>query len=73
MFRKTLTLNDKHPVGDCEYLLSLIQIQLLLKLKTFSHSFVPFLESRSNFERFEKEYDRQRYFVSEITDCQRLG
>ena len=44
-----------------------------LKPKTFADSFVPFLEFTSNFKRFEEKYDRHSYFVSEITDCQRLA
>ena len=73
VFGKTLTANDKHPVRDCENLSSLIQMESSLKPKTFADSFVPFLEFTSNFKRFEEKYDRHSYFVSEITDCQRLA
>ena len=73
MFRNTLTANDKYPVRDCVNLLSPIQMQLSLKATIFSHFFVPFLESTSNFKHFEKKDDRQSYFISEITDCERLG
>ena len=73
MFGKTLTAYDKHPVRDCENLSSPIQMQSSIKPKTFPNSFVPFLESASNFKGFEKKYDRHSYFVSQITDCQRLG
>ena len=59
MFRNALTANDKYPVRDCENLSSPIQMQFSLKPKTFSGSFVPFLESTSNFKHFEKENDRQ--------------
>ena len=72
MFRITLTGNDKYPVQDCQNLLSPIQMQLSLKPKFFSYSFVPFLQSTSNFKHFEKNDDRHRYFILEITDCQRL-
>ena len=34
---------------------------------------VAFLKSTSNFKHFEKEYDLHRYFISEITDCERPG
>ena len=52
MFRDTLTNNDKDPVRD---LSSPINMQLSLKPKTFSDSFVPLLESRSNSKHFEKK------------------
>ena len=73
VFRNTLSANDKYPVRDCENCSSRIQMQLSLKPKTSSRSFVPYLESTSNFKHFEKKDDRHSYFVSEITDCQRLG
>ena len=73
MFCDTLTANDKYPFGDLENLSSPIQIQLPLKPKTFSDFFVPFLESTSNFKHFEKKDDRHTYFLSEITECERLG
>ena len=73
MFPNTLTANDKYPVRDCVNLLSPIQMQLSLKPTIFSHFFVPFLESTSNFKHFEKKDDRHSYFISEITDCERLG
>ena len=72
-FCNTLTANDKCPVRDCEYLLSPIQMQLSLKRKTFVDSFVRFLESTSNIQRFEKKDDCHSYFLSEIADCERLG
>ena len=46
-------------------------MQLSLKRKTFSDFFVPFLESTSNFKRFEEKYDLHSYFILEITDCER--
>ena len=73
VFGKTLTANDKHPIRDCENLLSPIQMESSLKPKTFADSFIPFLEFTSNFKRFEEKCDRHSYFVSEITACQRLG
>ena len=63
VLRNTLTANDKHPVRDFENLLSPIQMPLSLKRKTFVDSFVPFLESTSNFKGFEKKYDRHSYFL----------
>ena len=74
MFHNTLTANDKYLVQDCENLSSRIQTQLSLKPKTFIHSFVPFLESTSNMKHFEKKKDDgHSYFISEITDFERLG
>ena len=73
MFRNTLTSNDKYPVRDCVNLLFPIQMQLSLKATIFSHFFVPFLESTSNFKHFEKKDDRHSYFISEIRDSQTLG
>ena len=73
MFRNTLTGNDKYPVQYYENLLPPIQMQLFLKPETFSDSFVPLLESTSNFKHFGKKDDRHSYFISEITECQKLG
>ena len=73
LFRNTLTANDNYPVQDCENLSSPIQMHLSLEPKFFSDLFVPFLESTSNFKHFEKKDDRHTYFLSEITECERLG
>ena len=66
VLRNTLSANDKHPVWAFENLLSPIQMTLSLKRKAFVDSFVPFLESTSNFKRFEKKYDRHSYFISDF-------
>ena len=66
VLHNTLTANDKHPVRDLENLLSPIQMTLSLKRKAFVDSFVRFLEFASNFESFEKKYDRHSYFVSDF-------
>ena len=55
MFRNTLTANDKYPFRDLQNSASPTQMQLSLKLKTFSDNFVPFLESTSDFKDFEKK------------------
>ena len=55
MLRITLTANDKYLVRDCENLSSPIQMKLSLNPKTFSDSFLPFLDSSSNFKHFEKK------------------
>ena len=54
----TLTSDGKYPVQCCENLQLLIQMQLSVKRKTFSQFFVPFLDSTSNFEHFERKDDR---------------
>ena len=73
MFCNTLTANENDPVQECENLSSPIQMQFSLKPKTFSDFFISFLESTSNFKHFEKKDDRHTYFLSEITECERLG
>ena len=73
MFVNTLTANGKYPVQGCENLQLPIQMQLSDKQNNFSQFFVPFLESTSNFKHFEKKDDRHAYFLSEITECERLG
>ena len=73
VFRNTLTANDKYPVQDCVNFSSPIKMQLSLKATIFSYFFVPFLESTSNFKDLEKKDDRDSYFNSEITHCERVG
>ena len=48
-------------------------MELPLKRIVFSYFVVPFLESTSNFKHFEKKDDRDTYFISEITECEKLG
>ena len=50
-----------------------MQLQLAEKRKTFSGFFVPFLESISNFNHFEKKDHRHTECISEYTDCENLG
>ena len=73
VFRKRFTSNDKYPVRDCVNLLSAIQMILSLKPRIFSHSFVPFLESTSNFKHFEQKDYSRGYFIWEIRHCERVG
>ena len=73
MYCDTFTANDKYPFRDRENLSTSIQMQLSLKQKTFSHFLNQFPESTSHFKSFEKKDDRQSYFISEITACQKLG
>ena len=58
VFVNILTADYKYPVQDCENLPLPIQMQLSEKRKTFSEFFVPFLESTSNFERFQRKDGR---------------
>ena len=55
LFVNTWTADYKYALPDCENLPFPIQIQLSSKQKTFSRFFVPFMESPSNFERFQKK------------------
>ena len=54
----TLTSDGKYPLEGCESLQLPIQMQLPRKRKTFSRFFIPFLDSTSNFEHFEKKDGR---------------
>ena len=58
VFLNTLTDDAKYPVQDCENLQLPIQMQLSEKRKTFSELFVPYLESTSNFNLFQRKDDR---------------
>ena len=58
LFVDTWTADYKYPVPGCENLPFPIQLQLSLKQKTFSGIFIPFMESPSNFEHFQKKEDR---------------
>ena len=53
-----LTGNAKHSVQDYDNLLLPNQIRLSGKRKKFSQFFVPFLQSTSNFKRFEEKDNR---------------
>ena len=57
VFVNRLTADGKYAVHDFDNLQLSIQMQLSEKRKNFSQFFVPFLESTSNFEHFEKKDD----------------
>ena len=57
LFVNTLTGDDKYSVQDWDNLLLPIQMQLSEKRKNFSEFFVPFVESTSNLNCFEKKKD----------------
>ena len=73
MFRKTLAANEKYLVRDCVNFSSPIERQLSLKPTVFLDFFVPFLDSTSDFKHFEKKDYGHSYFISKITDCERLS
>ena len=55
LFVNTWTAHYKYPVTDCENLSFPMQIQLSWKQKIFSGFLIPFMESPSNFEHFQKK------------------
>ena len=57
VFVNTLTADGKYPVQECQNLQLPIEMQFSEKQKSFSKFFVPFLESTSNFNHFEKKDD----------------
>ena len=57
VFFNTLTADGKYPVQGCGNMQFPIQMQLSEKQKTFFQIFVPFLDSTSNFEHFERKDD----------------
>ena len=68
-----MTANDKYPLQGYENLLTPVQMQLSWKLKPFLDIFVAISETKLDFEDLEKKDDRNTCFISEITDCQKLG
>ena len=73
VFVNTLTADGKYPVQDCQNLQLPIQMQLSQKRETFSEFFLPFLESTSNFEHFERKDACHNQCISEITDCENVA
>ena len=57
VFVNTLTADGKYPLQDWESFTLPVQMQFCEKQKYFSRLFVPFLESTSNFNHFEKKND----------------
>ena len=48
-------------------------MQLSEKQKTFAEFFITFMESPSNFTHFQKKEDSHSQYISEISDCVRVG
>ena len=57
VFPNRLTADGKYPVQDSDYWQLPIQMILSEKRNRFFQFFVPFVESTSNFEHFEKKDD----------------
>ena len=72
VFLNTLTSDGKYPVEGCENFQLPFQTQLSEKRKTVAQLFVPFLDSTSNSEHFERNDDYRRQRISEITDTENL-
>ena len=68
----TLAADEMYLVLHNDNLTIPIQMQLSEKQKTFSEFFAPFLKWISNFERFEKKDERQRFCMSEITNSEKV-
>ena len=66
----TFPVDGKYLVLNKDNLAILIQIQLFQKRNTFSQFLAAFLQSKLNFESFEKKYDPRRFFISEVTDSE---
>ena len=72
VFLNTLTSDGKYPVEGCENFQLPFQTQLSEKRKTVAQLFVPFLDSTSNSEHFERNDDCRRQSISQITDTENL-
>ena len=71
LFVNTLTANYEYSRSDWENLPLRIQLQLSEKLKTFSQGFIAFLESKLNFEHFEKNDEPHSSSIYEVTGSER--
>ena len=67
----TLPADEKYPFPNTDNLTTPIQMQLSQK-QTFSQFFASFLKSMLNFTYFEKKDDPYRFFISEITDSEKV-
>ena len=68
----TFPVDGKYPVLSKLNLKILIQMQLSQKWNTFSQFVAAFLQSKLNFEYFEKKYDPSRFSISEVTDSENV-
>ena len=67
MLLSTLTVNNKNSHSSIENLLLPIQMQLSDKQKTFSATFIPFLEYKLIFKNFEKKGFIDQVFLKLLT------
>ena len=72
LFVNTWTADYKYPVTDCENLPFPIQIQLSSKQNNFSRFFIPFMESPSNFEHYQKKEMVIANLFPKLVTAQRL-
>ena len=68
----TLAANEKYPVLNRDNLMIPIQMKLSEKEKSFSQIFAKFFISISNFEHFEKKYNRHSFCIYEITNSENV-
>ena len=71
LFPNSLCADAKYSLLDRDNLKQRIQMELSLKVKTFSQFFSCFLKSRLNFGPFEEKDDPPSWCISEITDSQK--
>ena len=72
LFVNTWTSDYNYPVTDCENLPFPIQIQLSSKQNNFSRFFIPFMESPSNFEHYQKKEMVIANLFRKLVTAQRL-
>ena len=73
VFRNTLTANDKYTVRDSGNLSLAIETHLSLRPTVFQILLLHFWNLHQILNILKKKEYRHSYFISEITDCERLG
>ena len=66
-----MTPDDKYSLLNCDFLTQPMQMQLSKKQKNFSDLFSQFLNSRLDFEHFEKNDESHSLCVDQTTDSER--
>ena len=64
---------DKCCCANRDNLMQPINMQLSLKIKSFSEFFPAFSKSRLNFEHFQIKDDAHSLFICEVTACENRG
>ena len=72
LFVNTSATDENYPVINRENLTIPTQMQLCEKQKSLSEFFAPLSKSRYNFEYFEEKDDTHSFFISEITDSEKV-